>query len=92
MISHPKVVRRLRDLAEQNEIKHQLEILPAGGTDGGAMQLARGGAPAATISIPTRYIHTPNEMCVKADIEATIDLLVTFLEDAGSQDFRYRIA
>ena len=92
MISHPKVVRRLRDLAERRGIKHQLEVLPAGGTDGGAMQLARGGAPAATISIPTRYIHTPNEMCTKADIEATIDLLVAFLEDPGSHDFRYRIA
>jgi len=92
MISHPKVVRRLRDLAEQHGIKHQLEVLPAGGTDGGAMQLARSGAPAATISIPTRYIHTPNEMCVKADIEASINLLVKFIEDVGSQDFRYRIA
>jgi putative aminopeptidase FrvX len=92
MVSHPKVVRKLRDLAEQKGIKHQLEVLPRGGTDGGAMQLARGGAPAATISIPTRYIHTPNEMCVKADIEATIDLLAAFLEDAGSHDFRYKIA
>lgn len=92
MMSHPKVVRKLRDLAEKHGIKHQLEILPAGGTDGGAMQLARGGAPAATISIPTRYIHTPNEMCAKADIEATIELLVKFIEDAGSTDFRYRLA
>lgn len=92
MMSHPKVVRRLRDLAEQHAIPHQLEILPAGGTDGGAMQLARGGAPAATISIPTRYIHTPNEMSAKADIEATIKLLCRFLGDAGSHDFRYRIA
>lgn len=92
MISHPKVVRRLRDLAEEKGIMHQLEVLPSGGTDGGAMQLARGGAPAATISIPTRYIHTPNEMCVKADIEATIALLAAFLEDAGAHEFRYRIA
>lgn len=92
MVSHPKVVRRLRDLAEQHQIPHQLEILPRGGTDGGAMQLARGGAPAATISIPTRYIHTPNEMCAKSDIEATITLLTRFLEDAGSQELRFRLA
>lgn len=92
MMSHPKVVRRLRDLAEERGITHQLEVLPMGGTDGGAMQLARGGAPAATLSIPTRYIHTPNEMCVKADIEATIELLTAFLEDASAREFRYRIA
>ena len=92
MVSHPKVVRRLRDLAEQHQIPHQLEILPRGGTDGGAMQLSRGGAPAATISIPTRYIHTPNEMCAKSDIEATVNLLARFLEDTGAQDFRFRLA
>jgi endoglucanase len=92
MVSHPKVVRRLRDLAEQHQIPHQLEILPRGGTDGGAMQLARGGAPAATISIPTRYIHTPNEMCAKSDIEATITLLARFIEDAGARDLRFQLA
>lgn len=60
-----------------------------GGQDGGAMQQARGGAYASTISIPTRYIHTPNEMASKSDIQACIDLLARFLEAAGERDYGF---
>jgi endoglucanase len=74
-ISHPKLLRHLRDLAEANGIPYQLEILPRGGTDAGAMQLAAAGCPAITLSIPTRYVHTVNEMASRADIGATVALL-----------------
>jgi endoglucanase len=66
-----------------------MEVLPAGGQDGGAMQQARGGAYATAISVPTRYIHTPNEMAYKSDINAAIDLLARFLEVAGERDYGY---
>jgi endoglucanase len=88
-LSHPLLVRHFRDLAVKHEIPHQLEILPRGGTDAGAMQLSRGGTPAITLSIPTRYVHTVNETASKADIQATIDLLARFLEDAGSRTYLY---
>ena len=57
-ISHPGMVAHLKALAKKRKIKHQLEILPLGGTDAGAMQRVRAGVPVATISVPTRYIHT----------------------------------
>ncbi|HEX5499396.1 MAG TPA: M42 family metallopeptidase, partial [Thermomicrobiales bacterium] len=84
-LSHPKLVRHLRDVAEANDSPYQLEILPRGGTDAGAMQLAGVGAPAVTLSIPTRYVHTVNEMAARSDIAAAIALLARFLEDAGSR-------
>lgn len=84
-----KMMRHLRELAEQHGIPHQMEVLPFGGQDGGAMQQARGGSLAATISLPTRYIHTPNEMASKADIEACIALLARFLEAAGERDYGF---
>ncbi|MEA2513375.1 MAG: hypothetical protein QOJ59_2862, partial [Thermomicrobiales bacterium] len=66
--------------------------LPRGGTDAGAMQLARGGVAAITLSIPTRYIHTVNEMAVVSDVEACIQLLARYLEDAGSRRYDYELS
>ncbi|MDQ3227318.1 MAG: M42 family metallopeptidase [Chloroflexota bacterium] len=88
-IGNPALVRHLRDLAEGHDIPYQLEILPRGGTDAGPMQRSRAGAAAVTLSIPTRYVHTVNEMAGRADIAATISLLARFLEDAGSRSYAY---
>jgi endoglucanase len=85
-ISNPKLVEHLRAIAERENIPYQIEILPAGGTDAGGVQRLHGGIPAVTLSVPCRYVHTPNEMVSEADIEATITLLARFLEenlDAG---------
>ena len=81
-LSHPKLLRHFRDLAETHGIKHQLEILSRGGTDAGAIQRSRAGVATFTLSVPTRYIHTVNEMASIADIEATTNLLARYLEDA----------
>jgi putative aminopeptidase FrvX len=90
-LAHPALLRHFRELARQHNIPHQLEILPRGGTDAAEMQRARGGAPAITLSIPTRYVHTANETASKADIAATIDLLARFIEDAGSRSYAYEV-
>lgn len=86
-IANRKMNRHLREIAAQHGIPYQMEVLPFGGQDGGAMQQARGGAFATAISVPTRYIHTPNEMAYKSDIQAAIDLLARFLEAAGTVDY-----
>lgn len=39
------------------------------------------------ISIPTRYVHTVNEMAHDVDIQASVDLLAAFLNDVGSRDY-----
>lgn len=85
------VNQHLQDLAEEKGIPFQLEVLPAGGTDAAAYQLARSGAFTSTISIPTRYVHTVNEMASTADIQACIDLLAAFIQAAGSRDYGYSL-
>jgi tetrahedral aminopeptidase len=77
-----KLVRHLRAVAAQHAIPHQLEVLPRGGTDAGAMQRSRQGAAAITLSIPSRYVHTVNEMVSRVDLDAAITLLVRYLEEA----------
>ena len=49
-------------LAKEQGIAAQKDILKAGGTDAGAIHQTRAGVYTGGISIPTRYIHTPQEM------------------------------
>jgi len=79
LISDRKLVSEFRAIGKKHKIPVQLEILPRGGTDAGAMQRSRSGARAVTLSIPTRYIHSVNETVCKTDVQAGIDLLSRFL-------------
>jgi len=87
-ISHPGLVRFLADLAEKKKIPYQMEILPRGGTDAGAIQLARQGAAVVTLSVPTRYVHSVVEAAHADDIEAAIKLLTAFLETCHTADLK----
>lgn len=80
MISSHELVQAFTAVAEENEIKHQFEILPRGGTDAGALQRAGVGSKAITLSIPTRYIHTICETINPDDLRATLALLKAFCE------------
>ncbi|SHJ55137.1 aminopeptidase. Metallo peptidase. MEROPS family M42 [Anaerobranca californiensis DSM 14826] len=86
-ISNYKLVDFMRSLAEENNIKYQMEILPRGGTDAGAIERAKTGCPVITLSLPTRYVHSNVETANKQDLQNTILLLVKFLENAHKGDF-----
>ncbi|AKU06939.1 MULTISPECIES: M42 family metallopeptidase [Haloferax] len=87
-IANPKVHRRLRSVAEDNDIAYQLELLPAGGTDTGGFQNSYGAKPVGAISMPTRYLHTVTESVHEDDVVAYIDLLTAFLEsETGEFDY-----
>lgn len=89
LICHPKLVEHFREIAERENIPHQIEILPRGGTDAGALQRSRAGVVSITLSIPTRYVHTVNEMVHRKDIEAAVTLLARYLEEAHTRDYRF---
>lgn len=79
-ISDRALIDEFEAVAKKHEIPFQLSILPRGGTDAGAMQRARGGHRAMTLSVPTRYIHTVTECIHKRDLQSAIDLLAAWLE------------
>lgn len=89
LICHPKLVDHFVQVAEANGIKYQMEILSRGGTDAGAIQRLHGGIPSFTLSIPTRYVHTVNETVHGDDVQACIELLARYLEDAHNGDYSY---
>lgn len=73
------LVEELTETAKRSGIKHQPEILLAGGTDTASMQLAGAGARAAALSVPTRYVHSGVEMLDLNDAQACVDLTVAWL-------------
>lgn len=75
LMVHPKVKKLMIDRAVEAKIPYQLEILPFGGTDAGAIHLTKGGVPSGTISIPCRYVHSPNETVSLDDLENCVKLL-----------------
>lgn len=78
-ISNHGMVEFLKSIAKKEKIRHQMEILPFGGTDARGMQMF-GSGPVCTLSVPTRYVHSPNEMLNRKDVEGAVDLLVRFIE------------
>jgi tetrahedral aminopeptidase len=79
-ISNPKLVQELKALAKKKKIMHQMEILPRGGTDAGAMRQVSGHTAVCTISVPLRYVHSTVETVNKKDLEASVNLLAAYLE------------
>ncbi|MEI6513266.1 MAG: M42 family metallopeptidase [bacterium] len=89
LICHPKLVEHFKDIATAKEITHQMELLPRGGTDAGAIQRAQSGVVSITLSIPTRYVHTVNETVSPIDVDAAVNLLARYLEEAHTRDYSY---
>ncbi|MBO9386654.1 MAG: M20/M25/M40 family metallo-hydrolase, partial [Thermomicrobium sp.] len=81
------LLQHLREIAEREGIRYQLEVLPRGGTDAGALQRARAGIPVVTLSIPTRHVHTVNEMAHIEDIAAAVQLLTRYLAEAHERSY-----
>ena len=75
-VTSPVVYRLLADTAKSLEIPYSIHA--AGrftSTDADAMQLARTGVATALVSIPNRYMHSPNEMVSLEDLDRAAELI-----------------
>ncbi len=71
------VSQLLADAAEAEAIPHGFEVYTRQtATDADEFHSARAGVPTGLVSIPMRYLHTPNELSALDDVEAVIRLLV----------------
>jgi putative aminopeptidase FrvX len=80
LITHPKVLRLLLEVAEENKIDYQLETGLPGSTDAARMSLTRQGVPSGTVSVATRYIHSPVGMLSLKDAEDSAKLAAATIE------------
>lgn len=85
-----RMVKYMKATAGKYKIKHQMEILSAGGTDtAGIQRMTPGGSVSGAVSIPTRHIHQVIEMADKSDIRASIDLLKHSVQDLDKYDWSF---
>lgn len=84
VICTPAVCAALEQAAADCGVATQREILQFGGTDTAALQKARAGVQAGAVSIPTRYIHSPSEMCAVSDVEDAAKMLARFAVSFGA--------
>jgi putative aminopeptidase FrvX len=82
VVTHPKIMRWLLDTAAETKIPLQLESGLLGSTDAARISLTRQGIPAGTLSIPTRYIHSPAGILNLADLENTAKLAAAAIQKA----------
>lgn len=72
------LTERLADLAESRGIPYQFGAYAQFGNN--AKEFISAGIPSVMITPPTRYTHSPFEMCHADDVEQTIRLLVAYVE------------
>ena len=71
-----KVRRLMIDTAKENNIKHQIDVIDGGMTDGAVIYMNREGILTGILSIPTRYLHASSSVFNIKDLESAVELSV----------------
>lgn len=78
--------------AEANGIPYQMQGVPArSGTDAWAIQVERGGTICGLISMPNRYMHSPNEVINLKDLENLGKLLAVSVKALDGSDWEHNV-
>ncbi len=71
----------LYELAKKNNIPVQYKNLVAGGNDAGIIHLTNSGIPTISVSLPTRYIHSPASIASLNDMNSVKELCLCFIKN-----------
>jgi len=90
--AHPVVFERLVEVAEAEGIPHTIQAAARSTrTDADSIHLTRAGVPTGLVSVPNRYMHSPNEVVSLSDLESTARLLAAFVSSLDADtDFTPR--
>ena len=90
--AHPIVFERLVQVAVAEGIAYTIQAAARStSTDADAIYLTRSGVPTGLVSVPNRYMHSPNEMVSLSDLESATRLLAAFVSSLdGDTDFTPR--
>ncbi len=73
----------ISSLARERNIPHQIVVKRIGATNAATVQVTGTGAKTTALSVPVRYLHSPQGVVRKEDIEAAIRLTTAVIEEAG---------
>jgi len=75
-----RVVAGLKTVAAAEGIELQMQAMPAmTGTDVDAVRMSRAGVPVGLVSVPNRYMHSPNQLVSVSDVDAAAELVAAWL-------------
>lgn len=77
---HINLFRLMKKVATETGTPYKTSVGGGGGTNTFGYYLSNGGVVTSTISIPLRYMHTPNEMVLIDDLQKAIDYYVELLK------------
>ncbi|MBM4429024.1 MAG: M42 family metallopeptidase [Chloroflexi bacterium] len=86
VISDRRLVDLLLTTAQRHNIPYQFKQPGMGGTDAGAIHLARGGIPSVVVAVPSRYIHSPVALLSLNDLDNTTRLVRRMLRQVHELD------
>jgi putative aminopeptidase FrvX len=81
-----KLVALVKQVAAEQHIPLQFDLVQGFGDDAGAIKLNNTGVPVTTVLVPTRSTHAHNGIIDRADFDRTVDLMVALIQrlDAAS--------
>lgn len=84
---NPLLVDKTLEIARKEGIPVQISGEPRGTpTDANVIQLTREGVATLLISVPLRYMHTPSEVISLRDVEDTVRLIASLLQNIYPED------
>jgi endoglucanase len=75
-IAHQPLLQLARDVADEEGIPYQYEVVQRGGTDASHIHTFHHGVPTLTLGVPSRYIHSHTSVIDQRDVDQLVDWLV----------------
>lgn len=85
--TNARLTERIAEIAEKENIPFTYTAAPRyTATDADAIYLTRSGVATAVLSVPNRYMHSPNEIVSISDLDATARLIAAFCQSLTKSD------
>lgn len=85
--TNARLTERIAEIAEKEDIPFTYTAAPRyTATDADAIYLTRSGVATAVLSVPNRYMHSPNEIVSISDLDATARLIAAFCQSLTKSD------
>jgi putative aminopeptidase FrvX len=75
-----KLVSLVKQVAAQNSIPLQYDLIVGYGDDSASIQKSNGGVPTINLVVPTRYTHSHNGIINRQDFDHMVDLVTALIE------------
>ncbi len=82
-LTPPELADWVQQVAEEEQIPHQVTVRRSGGTDAAASYSNWNGRPAIVLGVPCRYIHAHNGILDTRDLEACVALCLALIRRCG---------